>query len=262
MFISKKIEDLRKKYPDYMEKHEHDVEKILVDASINPVDSISRYKLFLERLKREIGEKEARMLEINKKLNEYYSLFKKYNIPFQEWYPSKVDEGETIVSFLGHLFGGLNPEITVELVHVDVDEDLTCHILLSVKNTGTYEAKNISIEVYGVFKSQEKIESIKEGKEIKLDIVGKIDNPDENINVDVFFEGVDGEMITKSFVFEVNVKGYTVAYATGTEHCALCRGKIFKGDEMVVCSECGATYHKKCAERLRKCKICGNVFVF
>ncbi len=262
MFISKKIEDLRKKYPDYMEKHEHDVEKILVDASINPVDSISRYKLFLERLKREIGEKEARMLEINKKLNEYYSLFKKYNIPFQEWYPSKVDEGETIVSFLGHLFGGLNPEITVELVHVDVDEDLTCHILLSVKNTGTYEAKNISIEVYGVFKSQEKIESMKEGKEIKLDIVGKIDNPDENINVDVFFEGVDGEMITKSFVFEVNVKGYTVAYATGTEHCALCRGKIFKGDEMVVCSECGATYHKKCAERLRKCKICGNVFVF
>ncbi len=262
MFISKKIDDLRKKYPEHMEKHERDVEKILVDASINPTDAISRYNLFVEHLEREIGEKEAKMLEISKRLNEYYSLFRKYKIPFEEWYPTKVEDGEVIVSFLGHLFGGLNPEIKVELEHVSVDEDLTSHILLSVKNTGTYEAKNISLEVYGIFKSQEKIESMKEGGEIKLEIIGKIENPNENINVDVFFEGVDGNMINRSFVFDVDVKGYTLSYATGVEHCALCRGKIFKGDEMVVCSECGATYHKKCAERLRKCKICGNVFVF
>ncbi len=103
---------------------------------------------------------------------------------------------------------------------------------------------------------------IKNGEKKNIAITAKLDDPSKQLNMDVFFETVSGTIHNKTFSFEVNLEGYSIIQATGLEHCALCRGKIFKGKEMVVCSECGATYHRPCAERLSKCKMCGNPFFF
>ncbi len=262
MVISKSIENMKKRYPDYMKRYEMEAERIIVDASINPVDAISRYKLFMSRFKREIGEQKAKLLEIRKRLEEYYSLFRSYNMSFEEWYPKKLEEGEVIISFLEHLFGGLNPDIEVDIGEIDINDDLTANIKVIIQNTGNYPAKNVSIEMYGAVEYKEKMDSVGKGEVREVNVKAKIVNPKENIKVDVFFENFNGDISSKSFLFEANIKGYTITYATGEERCALCRGKIFKGTEMLVCSECGATYHPKCAQRLQKCKMCGNIFLF
>jgi len=262
MVISKSIDNLKEKYPEYMKKHSAEAERIIVDASVDPIEAIARYQLFVGMLKREIGEQKAKMFEIKKKLEEYYSLFKKAGLHFEEWYPKSVSEGEVIVKFLESLFGEISPDIDVDLTEISTDKELNAHLSLVLKNIGNYEAKNISIEFSGAVSYQEKIDYIAPGGAVEININAKVTNPNENINVDLFFENFNGEIKSKSFTFEVNLRGYTTTIATGAEKCALCRGKIFKDTEMVVCSECGATYHPKCAERLQKCKICGNVFIF
>jgi len=44
------------------------------------------------------------------------------------------------------------------------------------------------------------------------------------------------------------------------EGCAYCRGVILQGIEALKCNFCGTTYHLKCAQRSKKCIVCGNDF--
>ncbi|NPA75723.1 MAG: DUF835 domain-containing protein [Euryarchaeota archaeon] len=262
MFISKNLDDLKNRYPEYTKEHERDIERILVELSLNPLNAIMRYTTFVTKLNREMGVKEAKLAEIRKTLRNYYSMLKKYNLPIEEWYPKNIEDGEKIVEFLGRVFGALNPEISVDIPEVAIDEERNASLKIIVENTGNFMAKDVSMEIYGAVKISEKIGSMKNGEKKELTLEAKVIDPDEPLNVDVFYENVDGKIITKSFVFEANIKGYAVTKATGAERCVLCRGKIFKGTELVICSECGATYHRTCAERLSKCKICGNTFFF
>ena len=262
MYISKNLDDVKKRYPEYAEKHSKDIEKIIVALSINPQDAILRYKSFINKLHSEMGIKKARMIEIKKNLKDYYAILKHYGIPFEEWYPKKVDEGEVVLGFLGKIFGDLNPEIEVSVQEIEIYEDRYCNLKIEMENIGNTPAKNVSVEVYGAVKSNEKLELLKNGEKKNIAITAKLDDPAKQLNMDVFFETVSGTIHNKTFSFEVNLEGYSIIQATGLEHCALCRGKIFKGKEMVVCSECGATYHRPCAERLSKCKMCGNPFFF
>ncbi len=262
MYISKGIEDLRKRYPDFAEKNEREIERIIVGVSINPVESITRYERLLEKLRREMGERSSRAIELKRKLQEYYDLFRSYGVPVNEWFPREIEKMEVVVESFEALFGELKPKVNVDVEDIFVDEDYNCHMFIAVKNEGNHEARNVRIEIYGALSMQEKVGTLNPGEERRMEVSGKIEKPDEGIKVDVFFEGVGGDIVNDSFEFEVNLRGYEISQATGVERCAHCRGKILKGMEMVVCSECGATYHRQCAERLKTCKICGNVFIF
>ncbi len=44
------------------------------------------------------------------------------------------------------------------------------------------------------------------------------------------------------------------------EGCVYCRGVILPGIEALKCNFCGTTYHLKCAQRSKKCIVCGNDF--
>gem|GEM_PF-3712957 len=57
-------------------------------------------------------------------------------------------------------------------------------------------------------------------------------------------------------------RGFRALKASGNEKCQLCRGRIFKDLDMVICEKCGATYHYQCAKRAGKCTACGNKFDF
>ncbi len=262
MFISKNLDDVKNRYPKYAEEHRRDIERILVELSLNPVSAITRYTTFMNRLNREVGAKEAKRAEIKRALKNYYDMLKKYNLPIEEWYPKEIEDGEKIVEFLGHVFGSLNPDIYVNLVDFQITENRECHVKVIIENKGNFIARNVSLEGYGAVKFSEKVGSIKNGEAKDIEITSKIEDIKDSINVDVFYENIGGSMITKNFTFESNLRGYAETHGTGSERCVLCRGKIFKGTEMVICSECGATYHRTCAERLSKCKICGNVFLF
>ncbi len=261
MYISKSIEDVKKRYPEFVEENQREVERILVSASINPSDALERYEIFMEKLRRAIGERDARAIELKRKLQEYYDLLRSYGVPVREWYPKELEKAEMGVEIFQSILGELNPDVDVSIDDIYVDENYTCHIFLSVTNKGNHEAKNVSFEIYGAINYQEKIGTLSPGEEKHVDISAKVSDPDEDIKVDLFFEGVGGEMVTTTFSFTVNLRGYTISESSGSERCVYCRGKIPQGMEMVVCSECGATYHKPCAQRLKTCKICGNVFI-
>lgn len=44
------------------------------------------------------------------------------------------------------------------------------------------------------------------------------------------------------------------------ENCSYCKGIILAGVDALRCNLCGATYHYKCAQRSKKCVVCGNDF--
>ena len=262
MYISKGIEDLRKRYPEFVEKNSREVERIIVGVSISPVDSITRYERLIEKLRREMGERSSRAIELKRKLQEYYELFRGYGVPVNEWYPREIEKAEIAVEAFEAMFGELKPKVEVKIEDIFVDEDYNCHMFVTVSNPGNHEAKNVRLEIYGAMNLQEKIGTLSPGGEKRIEASSRVEKPDEGVNIDVFYEGVGGDIVNSTFTFDVNLRGYRVSPATGMERCAHCRGRIVKGMDMVVCSECGATYHRQCAERLKTCKICGNVFIF
>ncbi|MGC9204116.1 MAG: RING finger protein [Thermoplasmata archaeon] len=73
----------------------------------------------------------------------------------------------------------------------------------------------------------------------------------------------DGERKEREMEADLQIKrGFTSLKASGTEKCVLCRGRIFRDLDMVICEKCGATYHYQCAKRAGKCLSCGNRFDF
>ena len=152
----------------------------------------------------------------------------------------------------------------MELSIVDwaVDANRDIRIRLRISNSGKSEAKNIIVDITGSFHTDFDIPVLENGKSVDITVESNLEDLRGDVIAEVSCEGIKGDFIYSSFSFKINVKGYTIKKATGTEKCSLCRGKIFKDTVMLVCSKCGAKYHYKCAERNGKCFVCDNIFLF
>ncbi len=159
------------------------------------------------------------------------------------------------------MLDSLTPNIEARVDNWGVDETKTIKMEIALKNPDKYGAKNITLEIHGALSYNAKIPEIVGESEVPIQVVSEVRDPNSIINIDIVYEGPGGNITTKSYQFDINIKGYELSKAEGTEKCALCRGKIFKDTDMVTCAKCGATYHLQCAKRVGKCRICGTVFL-
>ena len=228
----------------------------------DPLNNLDKLQEMLENMDEKVKKEELMMKEVTRELEGYYSILDEYGVEYEREYPRNLSSAKRVLERVQSVVESLTPDVYVELNDWKIDETRNLIMNISLKNPGPHPAKNITVEIHGALSYKFKIDEIEGGKEEKVDILSEVRDPNSAINVDVVYEGPGGKIATKSFKFEPNLKGYTVHTSNGTEKCTLCRGKIFEGTPMVICSECGATYHLQCAKRIGKCRICGNTFLF
>ena len=135
---------------------------------------------------------------------------------------------------------------------------------LTLLNKGNVMLKNVNVELSGAIQKIEiNIEQLYPEKPFEKNLIA-ISNNGETLDIKISYawKNIVHEN-KKSLLLDTKIEhGFTEKKATGEERCSLCRGKIFKDLDMVICNRCGATYHYQCAQRIKKCIVCGNTFDF
>ncbi len=131
-------------------------------------------------------------------------------------------------------------------------------ITIGIKNTGAGVAKSPSLEFEGCEPLEIDLpKMLKAGEEILKEVEIK---PTDDIVV-ITATGTrifDEKKIEASIGVKPSTGDFEITKSDGDEKCVLCKGKIQKGLDMIVC-ECGETYHKTCGERAKTCKKCGTL---
>ncbi len=233
-----------------------------IDAfSDAPFAHFEELKKAVSILDEKMEEEEKALMKLTEEIKGYYSAFKEHNVKFDEKYPRTLSEGRELLAKLEKMAETLVPIITSNMVKWNVDESRTLSMSITLKNISPYSAMNVSIEFHGAISRKVDVGTIKAGEVKIIEVDGDIRDANSPVSMDLIYESISGKIITKSASFDINVRGYTVGSAKGSEKCALCRGKIFKDTEMITCASCGAKYHLQCAKRSGKCKVCGHVFL-
>ncbi len=226
-----------------------------------PLDMLDPLREVLGRLD-EKSEKEIKMLqEMTRELESYYDILDEYDVDVEKVYPATATEARAVLNAVRNLVQSLTPSLDIHVENWFVDENRMVHAFFDVINKDRFPARNITMEVHGAFSHNVKVAEIPPGEHVSLEVVDEVRDPDSMVDVDIVYEGPGGNIATRSFRFKLNLRGYFVKKAKGTEKCSYCRGKIFRDTDMAICSKCGATYHVQCARRAGRCKICGNVFL-
>ena len=228
----------------------------------DPLNNIASLKLTVHTLDEKLVEEEKELMKVTEEIRSYYSAFKKYGVKFEEKYPRNLKDGKRIQEEVERIAETVIPDIQVSLSMWKIDESHTITLILIIKNTVPYPAKNVTLEFHGAFSQRIDIGEMEGKANTEVRVTSEVRDAGNSINIDVIYESLSDKMINKFVSFDINLRGYTSASANGNERCALCRGKIFRDTDMVVCSGCGAVYHYKCAERIGKCKVCGQTFFF
>lgn len=95
--------------------------------------------------------------------------------------------------------------------------------------------------------------------------------PDERRAIVINHENTSPEMLIisantidwKDYIFDMEIPAvvkYIRYIEKGKEGCSYCKGVILPGVEALKCNYCGKIYHLKCAQRSKKCIVCGNDF--
>ncbi len=258
-YVENHINNLRDRCPRCINE---EVAHYLLSFRQNPMEFVDSLGDFLKKMDELAEREEQELRDMTRELENYYRTLDKLGINYQKRYPKRIEQAREILNSVRVIMDSLTPNIVVELAEWNVDETRTINMKLLIKNSDKYEAKNVTLEIHGAASTNKKIPLLPGMRVENINVSAEIRDPDSPISIDIVYVGPGGNITTKSFEFNVNLKGYSVSMASGSEKCALCRGKIFKDTEMVTCSKCGATYHLQCAKRAGKCKICGTVFLF
>lgn len=135
---------------------------------------------------------------------------------------------------------------------------------ISINYEGKIALKNVVLELSGSLeKISMKLDRLMPGQAAEINFSTKPGNGNA-LEIKILYPwGNRINEIKKSALMVTKIeRGFTKKKATGEEKCNLCRGKIFKDLDMVICSKCGSTYHYQCAQRVKKCISCGNAFDF
>ena len=164
--------------------------------------------------------------------------------------------------------GQLVPKLEMKINAEGLEKDKWKEATVSISNTGTAPAKDIQFSISGDVQVEgiKDIEEIGKGgtAEIPVRIMARKEGElkvDGHISAKRTFDGKQFEF-TSSETLKTKEKpragvSAKVVVAEKEEKCRFCNGKIKPGMKMVVCGNCGATYHEPCAKRVGTCKVCG-----
>jgi len=227
----------------------------------DPMSNVESLGEFLTQMDAQAEKEEQELRDITRELENYYRILDKLEVNYQKKYPRRIEDARDVLNYVRVMLDSLTPNIEVRVDNWSVDETKTMKMEIVLKNPDKYAAKNITLEIHGALSYNAKIPEIAGESEAPIQVSSEVRDPNSIINIDIVYEGPGGNITTKSYQFDINIKGYDLTKAEGTEKCALCRGKIFKDTDMVTCAKCGATYHLQCAKRVGRCRICGTVFL-
>ncbi len=227
-----------------------------------PFEHLEDLKKAVQLLDEKMKMEEKELMKITEEIKGYYAVFREHGVEFDEVYPRTIQEGRDILSSLETKAESLVPVLVTQILNWSVDESRTLFMKVSIKNMSEYPAVNVSLEFHGAFTKKVEVGTVGKGEVKLLEVSGDVRDISAPVNMDIIYESISGKINTRSATLDINIKGYTMGSSTGTEKCALCRGKIFKDSDMVICDSCGAKYHIQCARRAGKCKVCGHVFLF
>ncbi len=164
--------------------------------------------------------------------------------------------------------GQLTPKLELQIKADALEKDKWKGAILSVKNTGNAPVRDIHVEILGDIEVEgmKDIEELGKGAtaELPVKIMAKKEG---EIKVEgllsakrtfdgKYFEFTSEEKLKTKEEVKPGVAPKQVV-AEKEEKCRFCNGKIKPGMKMIVCGNCGATYHEPCAKRAGTCKVCG-----
>ena len=233
-------------------------------------DFVAKYRVFMDEFGKMVEETKDRLrfaLSLGLKVGDLISKLKEIEEKAPKDMSGAKLELEDLKSKINSMIDALEPDIDVDIEIVDKSRDGYIG-KISIRNKGTADAQNIKIMVRGAYYSDKPIEILKiEKGAMDEQKVYLKEGHGNKINVFLTYYRFDGKEYNLTREFEVEEqeeekKGFHIEKATKKEKCALCRGTILPGMDMVVCDNCGATYHLPCAKRIGKCKVCGQEFKF
>lgn|GEM_PF-3046649 len=180
--------------------------------------------------------------------------------------------GERATSILSEIRAAIEswtPAVKVRDVKVENADVKGGDLNLVLANEGKAEARDVEVVITGACTSAEPITlpSIPPGDEahLKAHVVAQSEEGEAIITVK--YSRIDGVEYTHEHRTRVSFKEakpeptVEVKKAEQKEKCALCRGPIMPGMDMVICKKCGATYHMPCAKRFKKCIKCKSQLI-
>ncbi len=159
----------------------------------------------------------------------------------------------------------LRPHLEISLAgqrEVPSDEEVEVPFKLSNEKKGL--AKVVGMQLEGVEGSVEDTSKVLGGKTKTLSVrLAPLSEGEHDVTFRVRYQGILGEaeqeakVETRLNAVAKKAKTAHLSKAESASKCAVCKGKIKPGLEIITC-ECGETYHKACGERMGKCAKCGR----
>ncbi len=232
-------------------------------------NSILRERLQIKRIKEIIEKNKDTINQIGEKLE----LLEKYGVDVSKERKELkriLEENVLTVDLnsLKNILEELNKNVS------ELDANITMNLTLTIGNENIPFKAKIMNNGVPVKDSSLKISGVVEDKtfetgsiEKEIELSGDLKKKEDRgkIKFIITYTTMPGSRREKSAEMDLVTiieHGFKKTKASGTEKCSLCRGKIFKDLDMVICEKCGATYHYQCAQRAKKCLNCGNVFDF
>ncbi|MGC8700001.1 MAG: RING finger protein [Thermoplasmata archaeon] len=135
---------------------------------------------------------------------------------------------------------------------------------VTINYDGKIALKNVKLKILGSLNETTfNFDLINPMQSFERDFISKI-GKGNTLDFEISYILDNENRVSKKSVLFMPVieRGFIKKKATGDEKCMLCKGKIFKDLDMVICNKCGSTYHYQCAQRVKKCINCGNAFDF
>ncbi len=235
-------------------------------------DFLARYKVFMEDFSKRVEEVKDRLrfaLSLGLKVGDLITKLRE----IEEKAPNDMEKAklelDDLRSKLNMMIDSLEPNLDISL-EIGEESDGKYAAKLILENKGDADAQNVKIQLKGALESNEPVELLKVEKGTREEIDVFLEKGRGNkITISGEYYRFDGKEynILEELIIEMEEeveesKGYHIEKAKEKVKCAFCRGTILPGMDMVICDNCGATYHVPCAKRIKKCRVCGQEFKF